>query len=210
MFNLKSAYFYFLAIKINITKLLKKIYFTTNFYNNSLNSKSPSQFYFYPNPFLLSSLISHKNFMFNFSNINLNDFWNKPPSIKQEKKLHNFLWLNLINRKNDGVTIQKIINIWIDKNLKYKKTVWENTVIGKRIISWILNAEIILSSSDNSFKHNFLKSIVVQVNHLKNIYRYENNYSKKIEIISAILLTGLVFKDLKNNYDLAIKSKGLH
>ena len=86
MSNLKSAYFYFLAIKINITKLLKKIYFTTNFYNNSLNSKSPSQFYFYPNPFLLSSLISHKNFMFNFSKINLNEFWNKPPSIKQEKK----------------------------------------------------------------------------------------------------------------------------
>jgi uncharacterized heparinase superfamily protein len=205
MSNLKSAYFYFLAIKINITKLLKKIYFTTNFYNNSLNSKSPSQFYFYPNPFLLSSLISHKNFMFNFSKINLNEFWNKPPSIKQEKKLHDFFWLNLISRKNDGVTIQKIINIWIDKNLKYKKTVWENTVIGKRIISWILNAEIILSSSDNSFKHNFLKSIVVQVNHLKNIYRYENNYSKKIEIICAILLSGLVFKDLKNNYDLAIK-----
>ena len=42
MFNLRSVYFYFLAIKIYLYKNLKKIYFTTNYYNNSLKSKSPN------------------------------------------------------------------------------------------------------------------------------------------------------------------------
>ena len=39
MLNLKSAYFYFLAIYINLIKKLKKIYFTTKYYNRSLYPK---------------------------------------------------------------------------------------------------------------------------------------------------------------------------
>ena len=33
-----------------------------------------------------------------------------------KKKIHNFLWLNLIDRKNETEIIQKIISDWI-KNL---------------------------------------------------------------------------------------------
>ena len=74
MFNLRSVYFYFLAIKIYLYKNLKKIYFTTNYYNNSLKSKSPNQLYFYPNPFLLSLITNHKNFTFKVSNIDADMF----------------------------------------------------------------------------------------------------------------------------------------
>ena len=152
MFNLKSAYYYFLATKINITKKLKKVYFRTNFYNNSLKSKVPEQLYFYPNPFLLSSLTSHKNFSFEVANIDTNMFWLKQSNEREEKSLHNFLWLNLINRKSKDSKIQKIINVWIHKNGKYKNIVWDSSVISKRIVSWILNADIILNNTDSSFK----------------------------------------------------------
>jgi len=73
MLNLKSIYFYFLAKKINFIKKIKKIYFKTNLYNNSLKSKTPEQLYFYPNPFLLSSLTNHKNFSFQISCIIYNN-----------------------------------------------------------------------------------------------------------------------------------------
>ena len=69
MFNLKGLYFYFLAIKIVITKFLKRIYFSTNYYNKSLRSKIPKHFYFYPNPFLLSSFTNYKNFAFKVEDI---------------------------------------------------------------------------------------------------------------------------------------------
>ena len=46
MYILKSIYFYFLAAQINLLKYLKKIYFTTDYYNRSLTSKTPSQFIF--------------------------------------------------------------------------------------------------------------------------------------------------------------------
>ena len=64
MHKLKSIYFYFLSISINIIKIIKKIYFKTSFYNKSLKSKTPKQFWFYPSPFLLSSMTPHKDFSF--------------------------------------------------------------------------------------------------------------------------------------------------
>ena len=42
----------------------------------------------------------------------------------------------------------------------------------------------------------------MQINHLKKNIKFQNNYSKKIEIISAILLSGLVFKEYSDNFDL--------
>ena len=90
MFSFKGLYFYFLAIKITITKFLKKIYFTTNYYNKSLKSKIPKQFYFYPNPILLSSLTSYKNFSFKIENVDSEILWNQKSSKKDEKNLHSF------------------------------------------------------------------------------------------------------------------------
>jgi len=72
------------------------------------------------------------------------------------RELHGFLWLNLIDRKNDGKSLQKIIDIWILKYSKYKRSVWENSILSKRIISWILNVDIILNTGTFYFRK-FLK-----------------------------------------------------
>ena len=60
MVGLKGAYFYFVAVQVTLVKFFKKIYFSTDYYNNSLQSKTPSQVYFNPNPFLLSIISSYK------------------------------------------------------------------------------------------------------------------------------------------------------
>ena len=204
MLNLKSAYFYFLAVKINFSKFFKKIYFTTKYYNKSLKSKIPKQFYFFPNALLLSSFVHYKNFTFKISDINPDQFWLKNNSTNETRKLHNFLWLNLIDRKNDASVIKKIISVWIDRNKKYKPIVWESSVLSKRIISWILNANIILTGPNIIFKNDFLESIVVQSNHLKKNFKYETNPSKRIESLTAILLTGLVFQEYLENFEYSI------
>ena len=51
MFGLKVAYFYLVAVQITLIKFLKKLYFFSNHYNNSIKTKVPSQVYFNPNPF---------------------------------------------------------------------------------------------------------------------------------------------------------------
>ena len=95
----------------------------------------------------------NKNFKksFRFNEINVNDFWveGKNKSIYDH---HNFLWLSLIDRKVDGKSIQKIIYLWIFKYSKYKLKVWENSTLSNRIISWILNIDIIINNGTFEFK----------------------------------------------------------
>ena len=203
--SLKAAYFYFLAVKILLFRFIKKIYFSTNFYNNSLKTKLPEQLYFYPNPFLFSSFVNEKMFNFKLSNVNIDIFWNEFDSPKEEQDLNSFFWLNLINRKNDGLAIQQIISIWIKNNNKYKNKNWDQLQISKRILAWILNADIILNNADKFFKESFFNSIIIQINHLKKNFNDENDPAKRIEIISAIILSGLVFKEYNFNFEKGIR-----
>ena len=205
MFNIKSAYFYFLAIQISLIKFIKKIYFSTNYYNRSLKSRIPQQFYFHPNPFLLTSITNYKKKSFKISEIDPNIFWIKQKTTREEKELNSFLWLNLIDRKNDGKILQKIISIWMLKHSKYKKNIWESSVLSRRIISWILNVDIILNNESFDFKRNFLNSIISQSNHLRKNIKFERDYSTRLEILTALILSGLVFKEYKDNYNISIK-----
>ena len=205
MFDLKSIYFYFLAVQINFIKFFKKIYFASNFYNKSLVSKIPQQFYFYPNPFLLGLITNYKMYLFKINEIDSNVFWVKQKNSKEEKKIHSFLWLNLIDRKSDSKSIQKLISIWMLKNSKYKRNIWESSVLCKRIISWIISVDVILKNCSFDFKRNFLNSIITQTNHIKNNIRFEKNHSKRLEILTTLILSGLVFKEYEDNFNTGIK-----
>ncbi len=205
MLDLKSIYFYFLAIQISTIKFLKKIYFTTKFYNNSLRSIIPKQFYFNPNSFLLSSFTGHENFSFDISNREPEKFWINDTHSQDNENLHNFLWLNLIDRKNDGSSLRRIISLWIVNNNNYKPDVWKSSILSMRIISWIINSDIILSGKNFSFKKEFMESIIKQTNHLKKNFKFETEELKKIENLTAILLSGLVFREYKENFDFANK-----
>ena len=203
MFGLKGAYFYLIALQVSLIKFFKKIYFTTNYYNNSLETKIPSQVYFNPNPFLLSIISSFERRTYEFKEINPNDFWLN--NDKDFLKNHNFLWLNLINRKIEVKNIQRIIYLWILKYSKFKRKVWENSTLSSRIISWILNIDIIITNGTFDFKKKFFRSIIIQCNHLKKNIKYEKDILKKVEVLTALVLSGLVFKEYSENYNYAIK-----
>ena len=204
MFGLKGAYFYLVAIQVTLIKFFKKIYFSTDYYNNSLQSKTPLQVYFNPNPFLLSIISTYKKKSFKISEISANDFWlgNKNKNISEH---HSFLWLNLINRKVDGKHIQKIIYLWMLKYSKFRRKIWETSTLSNRIISWILNIDIIINNGSFDFKKNFFNSIVTQCNHLKRNIRFEKDPQKKIKILSALILSGIIFREYEENYNIAIK-----
>ncbi len=205
MISLKTAYYYILAVKINFIKILKKIYFTTRFYKRSLISKVPSQFFFFPNPFLMSSFSNYRKFAFQINNLDPDKFWNQNYSNKEKRELHNFLWLSSIDRKDNASTLRKIISLWNLNNLEYTSLIWETSIISKRIMSWILNADLILKSSNFEFKRNFIESIVIQTNHLRKNFKYEIDHQKKIEVLTVLILSGLVFKEYEENYEYGLK-----
>ena len=204
MFGLKSVYFYLIACQITLIKFFKKIYFSSKNYNKSLESKTPQQVYYNPNPFLLSIITSYRSHSFKVNEIDPNIFWLEDEK-KDQKQMHSFLWLSLIDRKTDHTKIKKIIYIWMLKNSKYRKKTWETSTLSTRVISWILNVDIILNNSTFDFRRNFLNCIISQTNHLKRNIIFENNLKKKIEILIAIILTGLVFKEYEENFNIGIK-----
>ena len=204
MFGLKSVYFYLIACQIIIIKFFKKLYFSSKNYNKSLESKTPKQIYYNPNPFLLSIIAPSNSQTFKISDVNPNIFWFESKK-KETDQMHNFFWLNLLDRKADHKKLKNIIYIWMIKNSKYRRKIWETSTLSARIISWILNTDIILDNSTFDFKKKFLDCIINQTNHLKKNIRFEKNLSKKIEILTAITLTGLVFKEFEGNYEIGIK-----
>jgi len=212
MRNIKSVYYYFLAIKIYISKIIKFVYFSTNFYNKKLKTKIPDQFLFFPNSYLLSPFTSYKTFSFKIPTIDPESIWKLKNNEKDLKNLHSFFWLGLIDRKNNTLIIRKIIDKWISQNNKYKINTWESSIISNRIISWILNSEIILDNTNQlfkkdftEFKKKFLTSLVIQINHLKKNYKFEEDIFKKIQILSSIYLSGLVFEEYSGNVDFSVK-----
>tara|TARA_B100000575_G_scaffold250176_1_gene216945 strand:+ start:30 stop:1667 length:1638 start_codon:yes stop_codon:yes gene_type:complete len=204
MFGLKSVYFYLIACQIILVKFFKKIYFSSKNYNKSLETKTPKQVYYNPNPFLLSIITTYSGGSFKISDIDPNIFWLEDKK-KDAEQMHSFFWLSLINRKTDHTKLKKIIYIWMIKNRKYKKNIWETSTLSARIISWILNVDIILFNSTFDFRKNFLNCIISQTNHLKKNIRFEKNLIKKVEILTAIILTGLVFKEYEENFNIGIK-----
>ncbi len=203
MFGLKSVYLYLIACQITLIKFFKKIYFSSRNYNKSLETKTPQQVYYNPNPFLLSIITSYNDQSFKISEIDPNVFWLEEK--KDVQSMHSFFWLNLINRKTDHKNLKKIIYIWMLKNSNYSKEIWETSTLSARIISWILNIDIILSNSTFDFRKNFLNCIVSQTNHLKNNIKFEKDFSKKIQILTTIILTGLVFKEYDKNFDFGLR-----
>ncbi len=204
MFGLKGVYFYLVACQIMLIKFFKKIYFTSKNYNRSLETKTPQQVYYNPNPYLLSIITSFGKQSFEISEIDPNIFWIEDKK-KNTEQMHNFFWLSLIDRKSDHAKLKKIIYVWILKNSKYRKKIWETSTLSARVISWILNVDIILKDSTFDFRKNFLNCIISQTNHLKKNIRFEKDLSKKIELLTAVILTGLVFKEYEDNYNIGIK-----
>ncbi len=204
MLGLKGAYYYLIAIQISLIKFFKKIYFATSYYNSSLKTRIPTQIYFSPNPFLLSIISPYKKKMFKINEIDPNDIWIERKN-KNLKDYHNFLWLNLIDRKVNCKNIQKIIYLWSLKYSNFKRGVWETSTLSSRIISWVLNIDIIVNNGTFDFKKRFFQNIISQCNHLKKNIRFEKDHLKKIEILVALILSGLAFKEYEENFKIGIK-----
>ena len=178
MFGLKSVYFYLIAYQIILIKFFKKLYFSSRNYNKSLATKTPKQIYYNPNPFLLSLIAPSNDQTFKISEIDPNIFWFENKK-KYSDQLHNFFWLSLLDRKADHKKLKKIIYIWMMKNSKYRRKIWDTSTLSARIISWILNTDIILNNSSFDFKKKFLDCIISQTNHLKKILSLKRISQKK-------------------------------
>ena len=91
-------------------------------------------------------------YLFKINEIDSNVFWVKQKNNSEEKKVHSFLWLTKLDRKNSKVLAKRIIKSWINFFSNYHPDVWSMETTAKRIIAWLSNTDLTLEDSDKIYK----------------------------------------------------------
>ena len=206
MLKLKSIKLYFFSILKLIFLEFRNFYFKTNFYNKKLVTFIPDRIFYNPSTHLSASLTTISNDFYKITDTAPDLLWKI--NIKDRQKfenLHGFLWLAKLDRKNSKIITKNIIQSWINYFFNYDPNTWEMEIIAKRIIAWSSNTDITLEDSEKKYKEKFFLSIIKQSNFLlKNLNGlfYEPS---KIVCCTAIILSGMMFKENESSYKIGIK-----
>jgi uncharacterized heparinase superfamily protein len=206
MHRVKSIKLYFFSILKLFLLSFRNFYFKTNHYNKKLITFIPERIFYNPSTYLSASLTNNASDFYKITNTTPKILWKTSEKEKQEfNNLHSFLWLNNLDRKNNKDITKDIISSWIDLFFNYNPNSWRMEVTAKRIIAWTSNTDITLENSDKVYKDKFFLSIIKQSNFLlKNLNNLFYNPSKII-CCSAIILSGMIFKENEMNYKIGIK-----
>ena len=193
---LKNTLNYFSRFHSAFSFRIRKIYLSSSFYNKKISKISDKILMYKPSPSLINCIIKYEKQKQNISNFLVNSIWeNENINDANYKKLHNFFWLFSIDLKSSNKITQSIIEDWIDKNMTYNDQNWEIDILSKRIISWISNSKLTYEDSSESYKYKFNFVIQKQINHLINEINRSESVDDKIIGCTAIILTGLSYKD---------------
>ena len=201
--NLISGFFFYINTQI------RKFYLSSKLYNNKISKIDHKTLEYKSSPNLLDCIIKYEGKKKKIEDFYLNSIWtNEKINEKDYKKLHSFFWLFSLDLKSSNKITQSIILNWIENNQNYNPKNWEIDTLSKRIISWLSNSKLSYENSDTIYKEQFNKNIKKQINHLINEISRSSLVDDKMIGCSAIILTGLSFKDEKNlNYGLNLLKK---
>ena len=198
-----SEFFFYINTQI------RKFYLSSKLYNNKISNIDHKTLEYKSSPNLLDCIIKYEGKKKKIEDFYLNSIWaNEKINEKDYKKLHSFFWLFSLDLKSSNKITQSIILNWIENNQNYNPKNWEIDTLSKRIISWLSNSKLSYENSDTIYKEQFNKNIKKQINHLINEISRSSLVDDKMIGCSAIILTGLSFKDEKNlNYGLNLLKK---
>tara|TARA_B100000029_G_scaffold410404_1_gene412326 strand:- start:1570 stop:3225 length:1656 start_codon:yes stop_codon:yes gene_type:complete len=206
MHRLKSIKLYFFSILKLSFLSFRNYYFRSDYYNKKLISFIPKRIFYNPSTYLTASLTTTGSDFYKITNITPELLWKtKINEIQKFENLHGFLWLTKLDRKNSKSITKNIIKSWLKNFFNYEPNTWRMEITAKRIISWVSNTDITLEDSDRLYKERFFLSIIKQSNFLlKNLNDlfYE---PAKIICCSAIILSGMLFKENDLNYRIGIR-----
>ena len=203
MFHLKTLQLYSAALTKIVKLNLKSFLLNTNYYNNKLNSITPSRIFYTPSTNLIIPLIKYNASIYEIVGPKIN--WSYKKNFKEFKKLHNFSWLTNLDRKNQKIIIQKVIRDWLDHYSNYNKLAWDLEIVPDRIIFWLSNLDIILAKGGDQFKKILYASLVKQSNFVLVNIKEITLITNKINACAAIILSSLVFEEISSNLQIVLK-----
>ena len=188
--NYISQFFFF------FTNKTRNIYLNSSIYNNKISKIEDKNLEYKPSPSLLDCLIKYEKKKIKIEDFSLNSIWsNNNMNNKDYKKLHSFFWLFSLDLKSSKKSTQSTIENWIESNQKYNFKNWDTDILSKRIIAWISNSKLTYEDSNEDYKKKFNATVQKQVNHLINEIERSEWIDDKMIGCSAIILTGLAYKN---------------
>ena len=206
MYRLKSIKLYFFSILKLFFLSFRNFYLKTDFYNKKLITYIPDRIFYNPSTYLSASLTTIASNFYKITNTKPELLWKADIDDGQEFEiLHSFFWLTKLDRKNTRTVTQELITSWIKLFSNYHPNVWEMEITAKRIISWSSNTDITLENANKEYKKIFFSSLIKQSNFLAKNLKKLLYYPSKIICCSAIILSGMIFKENEINYKIGIK-----
>ena len=206
MYRLKSIKLYFFSILKLFFLSFRNFYLKTDFYNKKLITFIPDRIFYNPSTYLSASLTTIASNFYKITNTKPELLWKADIDDGQEfENLHSFFWLTKLDRKNTKTVTQELITSWIKLFSNYHPSVWEMEITAKRIISWSSNTDITLENANKEYKKIFFSSLIKQSNFLAKNLKKLLYYPSKIICCSAIILSGMIFKENEINYKIGIK-----
>jgi len=206
MHRLKSIKLYFFSILKLFFLSLRNYYYKSKFYNKKLVTFIPDRIFYNPSSYLSASLTSISSDFYKITDTLPKLLWKINTKERQKfENLHSFLWLSKLDRKNNKDITKNIIASWIESFFNFDPKTWKMEITARRIIAWASNTDITLDGSSKLYKERFFLSLVKQSNFLlKNLNNLFYGPSKII-CCSAIILSGLIFRENNLNYKIGIK-----
>ena len=206
MQRLKSIKLYFFSILKLSFLSFRNYYFKSNFYNKKLITFFPDRIFYNPSTFLSASLITLTNDFYKIKDTTPDSLWKINTDDRQKfENLHSFLWLTQLDRKGSKNIIKNIINSWMYNFFNYSPDTWGLEITAKRIIAWVSNTDVTLEGADKEYRDKFFLSLIKQSNFLLKNLNSLFYGPAKIICCSAIILSGIIFKENNLNYKIGIK-----
>jgi uncharacterized heparinase superfamily protein len=113
-----------------------------------------------------------------------------PPNRDWARELHGFSWLRHLRAaetKKSQDTAVALVMHWIRRGGCGADVAWEPTVIARRLMSWIVNAELLLDDIDEAAYDTITSSIATQLIRLSAIWRDAPDGYPRLVAMTALL-----------------------
>ena len=188
----------------NLKNKIKRIYQNSKFYEKKISKTFDNNFRYKPSPHLLSSIIKYQNKKYRIEDFAVNSIWQNKMNAKDYEKLNNFFWFFSLDLKSSKEATRLVVKNWLKNNGKFNNKSWQFDITSKRIIAWLSNHQLTYQDSDKEYRLMFNHMIQKQTNHLLNEIKTSNEFENKLIGCSAIILTGLAYKNEKNYVEIGL------
>src|SRR5205085_7504832 len=117
-----------------------------------------------------------------------------PPSEDWAAGLHGFGWLRHLRAAESGITrvnARALVDEWITLAGTHDRAAWRPEVMGRRVMSWLTQATLVLDGSDVRFYRRFIRSLTRQVRQLRHAVADARDGVPRLQVLIALAYAAL-------------------